>query len=175
EDYKSFLENKNTKFFAVSGVKNSGKTTLITKLLERFSLAGYKVGTIKHDGHDFEMDNIGSDTHKHIEAGARGTLIFSKNKFMFLENSNEKDLDFYLDFFKGYDFIILEGFKNSNYPKLEIIRSEISTESVSNKNNLKFLVSDLKTIQNNCELEVLDINNIDKIFETTLKSLLSYS
>ncbi|MGL5357234.1 MAG: NTP transferase domain-containing protein, partial [Cetobacterium sp.] len=46
EDYKSFLENKNTKFFAVSGVKNSGKTTLITKLLERFSLAGYKVGTI---------------------------------------------------------------------------------------------------------------------------------
>ncbi|MGL5088505.1 MAG: molybdopterin-guanine dinucleotide biosynthesis protein B, partial [Cetobacterium sp.] len=130
-----------------------------------------KVGTIKHDGHDFEMDNVGSDTYKHIKAGAHGTLIFSKSKFMFLENSTQKSLEFYLEFFKDYDFIILEGFKNSNYPKIEVIKSGISNESVSNKQNLQFLVSDLKEIENSSYLKILDIDDIDKIFENLIQIL----
>ncbi|MGL5052027.1 MAG: molybdopterin-guanine dinucleotide biosynthesis protein B [Cetobacterium sp.] len=169
EDYNSLIQNKKTIFFAVSGIKNSGKTTLISNLLKKFTDNGYKVGTIKHDGHDFEMDNIDSDTHKHIKAGAHGTLIFSKSKFMFLENSTQKSLEFYLEFFKDYDFIILEGFKNSNYPKIEVIKSGISNESVSNKQNLQFLVSDLKEIENSSHLKILDINNIDNIFENIIQ------
>ena len=84
---------------------------------------------------------------------------------MFLENSIEKDLNFYLDFFKNYDFIILEGFKNSSYPKIEVIRKEVSNISQSNKNNLKFLVSDLDFIENGENLDIIDINDIDNIFE----------
>lgn len=165
EDYSSLVKNKKTNFFAVSGIKNSGKTTLITKLLKKFTENGFKVGTIKHDGHDFQMDNLDSDTDKHIKSGASGTLIFSKNKYMFLENSPEKDLEFYLKFFKGYDFIILEGFKHSDYPKIEVIRKEISNISQSNENNLKFLVSDLKSIKNRENLDILDIDDIDSIFK----------
>ncbi len=171
EDYKNLnisSENK-TKFFAVSGVKNSGKTTLITKLLKKFKKNGYKVGTIKHDGHDFQMDNLNSDTDKHSKSGATGTLIFSKNKFMFLEQTEEQPLDFYLKFFHDYDLIILEGFKGSIYPKLEIIRQEISNISVSNPLNLKFIVSDLKKIDNNETLNILDLNDIDTIFEEIKK------
>lgn len=172
EDYSDLVtasKNK-TKFFAISGIKNSGKTTLITKLLKKFKEEGYKVGTIKHDGHDFQMDNLNSDTDKHVKAGAHGTVIFSKSKFMFLEQTSEQDLDFYLQLFKNYDFILLEGFKGSEYPKLEIVRSGISTETVSNRNNLKFLVSDLKNIQNNDKLKVLDLNDIDAIFKEIKKS-----
>ena len=44
---------------AISGCKNSGKTTLITKLIPKFCEKGYKVATIKHDGHDFQGDEIG--------------------------------------------------------------------------------------------------------------------
>lgn len=165
EDYNSLIKNKKTNFFAVSGIKNSGKTTLITKLLKKFVENGFKVGTIKHDGHNFQMDNLDSDTDKHIKSGALGTLIFSKDKYMFLENSPEKDLEFYLKFFKGYDFIILEGFKHSDYPKIEVIRKEISNISQSNKNNLKFLVSDLKSIANREDLDILDIDDIDSIFK----------
>ena len=138
---------------------------MITKLLKKFIENGFKVGTIKHDGHDFQMDNLDSDTDKHIKSRALGTLIFSKSKYMFLENSIEKNLSFYLDFFKNYDFIILEGFKNSTYPKIEVIRKEISNTSQSNKNNLKFLVSDLNFIENAEHLDIIDINDIDNIFE----------
>ncbi|MGL5725809.1 molybdopterin-guanine dinucleotide biosynthesis protein B [Cetobacterium sp.] len=167
EDYKNLTsssENK-TKFFAVSGIKNSGKTTLITKLLKKFKDEGYKVGTIKHDGHDFQMDNLDSDTDKHIKSGAHGTLIFSKNKFMFLEQTPETEIEFYLNFFKDYDIIILEGFKGSNHPKLEIIRKNISNKSVCNLNNLKFIVSDLEVISNVNDIKILDINDIGSIFK----------
>lgn len=170
EDYNSLVKNTKTNFFAISGVKNSGKTTLITKLLKKFTEKGFKVGTIKHDGHDFQMDNLDSDTDKHVKSGALGTLIFSKNKYMFLEKSNEKKLDFYLDFFKNYDFIILEGFKNSDYPKLEVIRKEVSNSCQSNKNNLKFLVSDLEFIENTEPIEIIDLNDIDSIFDKLIEA-----
>ena len=68
--------------FAVSGVKNSGKTTLIEKIIPKLKEHGLKVATIKHDGHDFEGDVEGTDTYKHKRAGAYGTAIFSKNKFI---------------------------------------------------------------------------------------------
>ncbi|MGL4868320.1 MAG: molybdopterin-guanine dinucleotide biosynthesis protein B, partial [Cetobacterium sp.] len=171
EDYNSLFHREKTKFFAVSGVKNSGKTTLITKLIQKFVSEGYRVGTIKHDGHDFEMDNLDSDTDKHIKSGAHGTLIFSRSKFMFLEKNPEQPLEFYSDYFKNYDLILLEGFKNSNYPKLEIIRDEISDKSVSNRENLKFIVTNHKNIFDKDELEVIELDDTDSIFKKIVSIL----
>lgn len=68
--------------FAISGVKNSGKTTLITKLIPILTEKGLKVATIKHDGHEFAPDVPGTDTWAHLQAGALGTAIFSDTKFM---------------------------------------------------------------------------------------------
>ncbi|MDO4556353.1 MAG: molybdopterin-guanine dinucleotide biosynthesis protein B, partial [Lachnospiraceae bacterium] len=51
--------------FAVSGYKNSGKTTLLTHLIEELTERGYKVAVIKHDGHDFESDVPGTDSWRH--------------------------------------------------------------------------------------------------------------
>ena len=70
---------------AVSGVKNSGKTTLITKLIPILKMYGLRVATIKHDGHDFEADVPGTDTHAHMQAGAYGTAVFSKTKYMIVK------------------------------------------------------------------------------------------
>ena len=64
------------RIFAISGVKNSGKTTLICKLLEIFKEKGLKVAVLKHDGHDFEPDVPGTDTYRQIQAGAYGTASF---------------------------------------------------------------------------------------------------
>ena len=60
------------RIFAISGVKNSGKTTLICKLLEIFKEKGLKVAVLKHDGHDFEPDIPGTDTYRQLQAGAYG-------------------------------------------------------------------------------------------------------
>ena len=51
------------RIFAISGVKNSGKTTLICRLLEIFKDKGLKVAVLKHDGHDFVPDVPGTDTY----------------------------------------------------------------------------------------------------------------
>ena len=70
---------------AISGVKNSGKTPLIERILPKPNNEGLKVATVKHDGHDFDADIEGTDTFKHRNAGAYGTAILSKNKFMVIK------------------------------------------------------------------------------------------
>lgn len=107
---------------AVSGVKNSGKTTLITKLLPLLTKKGWKVAVIKHDGHEFDADVPGTDSYRHMEAGAYGTAVFSKSKYMVVKREPSVCAEQLLECFPEADIILLEGFKHSEFPKLEIIR-----------------------------------------------------
>ena len=71
-----------TPVFAVSGKKNTGKTTLTETLVREFSVRGLRVAVIKHDGHDFVPDVPGTDSYRHKAAGAVGTLVYSENRFL---------------------------------------------------------------------------------------------
>lgn len=145
---------------AISGIKNSGKTTLIIKLISKLTNLGYKVATIKHDGHDFEGDVEGTDSYRHKEAGAYGTAVFSKSKFMIIKEQNnisEKEL---IEHFKEADIILLEGFKYSKYPKLEVVRKEISKNYVSEKETLIAIATDL-----DCAFEGIKTVNINEVEE----------
>lgn len=127
---------------AVSGVKNSGKTTLLEKLVVNLSQKGYKVAVIKHDGHDFVPDVEGTDTDRLRKAGACGCGIFSEKKWMVVKEEpavSEKDL---IGLFPEADFLLLEGFKDSDYPKIEVVRKEISEKSVCRADTLLALVTD---------------------------------
>ena len=73
------------RIFAISGVKNSGKTTLICRLLEIFKDKGLKVAVLKHDGHDFVPDVPGTDTYCQLQSGAYGTAVFSAGKYMLVK------------------------------------------------------------------------------------------
>lgn len=138
-----------SRFFAVSGVKNSGKTTLITKLLPILKARGLKVATIKHDGHDFGTDVPGTDTFAHFQAGAYGTAVFSDYKYMVVKEQPVESPEERLTpeqmaaWFPEADLILLEGFKDSDYPKLEIIRSENSSACVCKGHHLCAVVTDL--------------------------------
>lgn len=153
--------------FAVSGVKNSGKTTLIEKIIPKLKEHGLKVATIKHDGHDFEGDVEGTDTYKHKRAGAYGTAIFSKNKFMIIKDQKDTLEEELMLYFKDSDVIILEGFKYSDYPKLEIVRKGNSECSVCRKETLLAIVSDMDIKVEG--IKILDLNDIDKIADFLLK------
>lgn len=153
--------------FAVSGVKNSGKTTLIEKIIPKLKEHGLKVATIKHDGHDFEGDVEGTDTYKHKRAGAYGTAIFSKNKFMIIKDQEDTLEEELMLYFKDSDVIILEGFKYSDYPKLEIVRKGNSEYSVCRKETLLGIVSDMDIKAEG--IKILDLNDIDKIADFLLK------
>lgn len=136
-------------FYAVSGVKNSGKTTLITKLLPVLTGRGLKVATIKHDGHDFQTDVPGTDTFAHFQAGAYGTVVFSEHKFMVVKKQPEEARaeqmtpEQLASWFPEADLILLEGFKDSDYPKLEIIRRGNSSDCVCKEHNLRAVATDL--------------------------------
>lgn len=104
-------------FFAVSGYKHTGKTTLITKLIPELIKAGYKVAVIKHDGHDFIADTPGTDSFKHKQAGAYATAVFSENRILIHKETKCADENIIASFFPEADIILLEGFKGKNYPK----------------------------------------------------------
>jgi len=117
---KTAVKKKEPFLFSICGWKNAGKTVLITKLIPVLKQRGYQVATIKHDGHEFEGDVPGTDTYKHLQSGAYGSAVFSAAKFMITkqcEGITEKEL---CRAFPEADIILLEGFKNSNYPKYMI-------------------------------------------------------
>lgn len=129
---------------AVSGVKNSGKTTLITKILPFLKAKGLNVAVIKHDGHDFEADVPKTDSWKFAKAGADGTLVFSKTKYMMIHYDMVLPEEDFIASFPRADIILLEGFKYSKYSKIEIIRKGNSAKSVCDSKNLLGIVTDLK-------------------------------
>lgn len=113
--------------FQIVGYKNTGKTTLVCRLTERFKQAGYKVGTIKHDAHDFQMDTPGTDTWKHQAAGADITAITSSVKTAIIKQLPEP-LDRLIEQMTEADVILIEGFKAASYPKIIAIRSAADYE-----------------------------------------------
>lgn len=130
------------KVIAVSGVKNSGKTTLLEKLVAELTDRGVKVAVVKHDGHSFEPDRPGTDTFRHLAAGAVGAAVFDGEKFQVVGYAavTEEDL---IALFPFADVILLEGFKHSAWHKVEVVRGGNSDAPVCDPETLLALVTDL--------------------------------
>lgn len=157
------------RLIAVSGIKNSGKTTLIRRLIPYLKEKGISIATIKHDGHDFEPDVEGTDSYIHRKSGADGVAIFSDNRWMIIreeKNRTEEDL---IESFSDFDLIILEGFKSSSYPKLEIVRSGNSTSPVCKVETVLAYVSDLDTIDD--DIVQFGLDDIEAIGDYIFKLL----
>lgn len=165
------LKNNRSYVFAISGVKNSGKTTLITSLIPVLNDKGYRVAVIKHDGHDFQADVPGKDSYRHKEAGAHATVIFSGTKYMTVVNSEEACETQFIELFSDIDIIILEGFKDSQYKKLEVVRSSNSSESVCDPNTLMALITDGDLTVSG--IPVFNINSISEIADFIEKKMLN--
>ena len=108
----------------VVGTSDSGKTTLIEKLISQLVSNGFRVGSVKHDVHGFEMDREGKDSWRHKHAGASTTIISSPRQIgMVKDVDHEFSLKEIGDrFFDGMDIIMAEGYKRQKYPKVEVHR-----------------------------------------------------
>ena len=170
---KQIVKNINTKddyfeiikpiVFAVSGYKNSGKTFMIEKLINEFINDGYSVATIKHDGHDVIDDAKDTDTYKFSKAGAKVSAALTDTRY-FINDKRPVDVDELIDRISSEDspdIIILEGFKNSKFPKVEMIRKEVSDKSIVDKSNLICIATDLDSLEGKY---VFNINDISGIF-----------
>lgn len=127
---------------AVSGVKNSGKTTLMEKLIRELSGRGLQVAAVKHDGHDFSPDVPGTDSWRYGQAGACGYAIYSPQRYQLVRLAQVDERDFFSAFPEA-DVILLEGFKDSAYPKIEVVRAGNSERPVCDPATLLAVASDL--------------------------------
>lgn len=107
------------KIVSIVGKKNTGKTSLTIKVIEELKKRGYNVASIKHSHHSIEMDKENTDTWRHKQAGAN--LVVGVGSTTFFNSRSEMDLNRILYLIKhmgDFDFVIIEGFKKYNYPKI---------------------------------------------------------
>jgi len=110
------------------GRSNSGKTTLIERVIPELVKAGYRVATVKHAGHGFDLDTEGKDSWRHKRAGAGSVVVVSKGSLaLFADVSEQLKVEEVRDRFldASYDLIIAEGWKSEGYPKIIIVRDQL--------------------------------------------------
>jgi len=108
------------------GRSGSGKTTLIEKLIPEFVRRGYRVGAMKHDAHRFDIDHPGKDSHRLSSAGAEAMVICSSEKLALVERHEAAPPpeELLSRFFTEMDIVLVEGFRESSLPKIEVHRKE---------------------------------------------------
>jgi molybdopterin-guanine dinucleotide biosynthesis protein B len=116
-----------TPVFGITGWKNSGKTTLVTRLVAEFTRRGYRVSTVKHAHHDFDIDKPATDSFRHREAGASEVMIVSGHRWALmheLRGEDEPPLEAALAHVSPCDLILVEGYKRESHPKIETRRRD---------------------------------------------------
>jgi len=115
---------------SIVGRSDSGKTTLIERLVPELSRRGYRVGTVKHDVHGFDIDHPGKDSYRHFQAGATATVISSPEKAALVRKVPvELRLDEIVsNYLSDMDIVLTEGFKQENKLKIELVRAEAGAD-----------------------------------------------
>ncbi len=118
------------------GKSNSGKTTLIEKVIHELTSRKYSIATIKHTAEEATLDTPGKDTWRHIRAGSKATAIGSDKRIVLIKPVKKKSTVEEMARLLGedYDIIITEGFKQGPYPKIEVHRKEIGLPLTGIKN-----------------------------------------
>ena len=109
---------------SIVGKSESGKTTIIEKLIAELKTRGFRIGVIKHASHGFDVDREGKDSWRHKTAGADTVIVSSPGKIAMVKDEPVDSLNRLENYFQDMDLVITEGYKNEKKPKIEIFRSE---------------------------------------------------
>ena len=170
-------ESDTRKVIAVCGLKNSGKTTLIERMVGGLSARGLRTAVIKHDGHDFTCDVPGTDSDRFMQAGAAGAAVFSASQ-MFVRKRidgacRQETPAAYAEMLCGYfpeaDVIIIEGLKNSAFRKIEAVRKGIGTAPVSNPEGRLLVVTDIPEGERQFQEPAAGFDELDRILDAVLR------
>ena len=111
---------------SIIGTSNSGKTTLIEKLVRELKSRGYRVATIKHSPQESDFDKPGKDSWRHIQAGSDATAVSAPDRIVLIKPvTQEATIDEVVNLIgEDYDIILAEGFKQGNAPKIAVHRKD---------------------------------------------------
>ncbi len=156
----------------------SGKTTLAEKLIAELKARGYRVGAIKHDVHGFEIDREGKDSWRMTRAGADITMISSAAKLGMVKinrDNHEPGLMTLVDaYFSDVDVVVVEGFKKSHAPKIEVHRKKRSSELLCRGKNFDDkLIAVASDEDLHVDVPLFHINDYKRICDFIVAGLLS--
>ena len=120
------------KIFGIAGWKNSGKTGLAVRLVTELTHRGFRVSTIKHAHHDFDIDKVGADSYRHRQAGAHEVALVSGTRYAImheLRGAPEPSLEEILSRLAPCDIVLIEGYKREPVPKIEARRLEAANRT----------------------------------------------
>ena len=112
--------------FGIAGWKNSGKTTMTERLVAAITARGFRVATVKHAHHAFDIDQEGTDSHRHRTAGAVEIALVSGRRWALMHELREEaepSLAEILARLSPCDLVLVEGYKREALPKLELRRT----------------------------------------------------
>ena len=160
------------KIYGVIGWKNSGKTTLIERLVADIVSRGFSVSTIKHAHHTFDVDQSGKDSYRHRVAGASEVLLTSSKRFALMHeirDFKEPVLAALLIKLAPVDVVLVEGYKSDNHPKIEAHRRETGKPLIATKDKT------VRAIATNAKLDfdlpVFGLDDTQEITEFILAEL----
>lgn len=116
------------KVVGFAGFSGSGKTTLVESLIPALKLRGLRVSVVKHAHHKFDIDHPGKDTYRHREAGAFEVVVASDMRLALIREFEQPARltvhHLIAELYEGVDWVLVEGFKESNLLKVEVWRPE---------------------------------------------------
>ena len=137
------------KIFGLIGWKNSGKTYFAQQIIQQLFSQNFRVASIKHAHHNFDIDHPGTDSFLHRQAGSQQVIVSSSKrwaKIIEINHRNEKKLKDLLKELNSPDIVIIEGYKNELHPKIEIIKEDSDDYLFLKIKNVIGIVSDKKII-----------------------------
>jgi molybdopterin-guanine dinucleotide biosynthesis protein B len=149
----------------IAGFSNSGKTTLICRLVESLRDKGMKIGVIKHDAHGHYKEAQGTDSAKFLNSGADTVIIAGAKTVVNIQvPSQEPTLEELVANMPGQDLILVEGYKRSAHPKLVVFLEEGNIEILKHVNGeVVGVASAFNYEHENDEIPVFDLNDIQAI------------
>ena len=153
---------------AFVGKTNSGKTTVLESVVTALRERGYRVGVIKHSHHGVEMDRAGTDTWRFTQAGGDSVAIASPGRAWLTEARENVEPEWVASrWMHDMDIVLCEGFKQSALPKVEVYRSEIGGELLSDPGEIVALVTDRHFPIQTPQFAPADIAGIVRFLEET--------
>ena len=164
--------NPAPRVFGLAGWSGSGKTHLMARLIPTLVGRGFRVSTLKHAHHRFDIDHPGKDSHTHREAGATEVLISSAHRFALLHelrDEPEPTLPDLLVRLTPVDLVLVEGFKHDPIPKLEIHRPSVGKPPLWDTDSWIVAVATDEPLSD-CTKPVLPLEGIEAIADLVIEA-----
>ncbi|WP_170415147.1 molybdopterin-guanine dinucleotide biosynthesis protein B [Ruegeria atlantica] len=158
--------------YGVTGRKNAGKTGLMERLVAEITRRGFTVSTVKHAHHAVDVDQPGTDSFRHRDAGASEVLLASGRRIAVMQElreAPEPPLADLLARLLPVDLVLIEGFKRENHPKIEAFRAEAGNALMAGENTTIRAVASDAPLQ--VEVPVFDLNDTAAIANFILKEV----